>query len=298
MKETPILFGPNASLVGIVCEPIVTSDIAGQTFNAGGIPRLGPHRFNVKLSRALADEGVTSMRFDLSGLGDSRPASTQCDFLQQAVVDVRSAIDYLELHHGVRRFILIGNCSGAVHAYWTALADQRVAGILMFDGFWYRTRWSRLVRHWKRFRAGTWKSAATAIARRLVGSWSLIRHEGGSESANIFSSDESTANPPRAEYCHAIQTLVDRGVAIFLIFSGGVIDAYSYARQFRDGFADEPFVDKVRCNFLPEIDHTLLSLRSQNRLIDVIRNWILGIVESHGMPAIRTATDPAKVAPT
>jgi hypothetical protein len=77
-----------------------------------------------------------------------------------------------------------------------------------------------------------------------------------------------------------MQTLVDRGVSVFLVFSGGIIDSYSYARQFRDGFADEPFVDKVRCDFLPEIDHTLLSLEAQRRFIKIIRDWALNIVST------------------
>jgi pimeloyl-ACP methyl ester carboxylesterase len=281
MTETPVLFGPESSLVGVVCQPTsheVVGDMACLTFNAGVVPRIGPHRFNVKLSRVLAAEGVPSMRFDLGGLGDSRPTSVQQDFLQQAIADIRAAMDYLEQHHGIHRFILIGNCSGAIHVYWTALADQRVAGILMFDGFWYRTRWSTPVRHWKRFRAGSWKAAAVAIGRRISGLWRLANRADASAQAGIFSSDESTANPPRADYCRVMQTLVDRQVNVFLVFSGGVIDAYSYARQFRDGFGREPFFAKVRCDFLPEIDHTLLSLESQKLLINVIRTWILGIV--------------------
>jgi hypothetical protein len=187
-------------------------------------------------------------------------------------------MDYLEQHHGIRRFILIGNCSGAVHIYWTALADTRVVAILMFDGFWYPTRWSTLVRHWKRFSSGTWSDTAMAIVRRLSG---LLRLAGPTKGGNapnqIFASDESAGNPPRADYCRAMQTLVDRGVNVFLVYSGGVIDSYSYAAQFRDGFGRERFFPKVRCDFLPQIDHTLLSLESQRLMISVIRDWILDI---------------------
>lgn len=289
MNEIPVLFGPESTLVGVVCKPsdeLAKHNLAFLTFNAGVVPRIGPHRFNVKLSRALAADGVLSMRFDLGGLGDSRPAGTQQDFLQQAITDVRAAMDYLEQQHGIRRFVLIGNCSGAVHIYWTALADPRVAAILMFDGFWYRTRWSKLVRHWKRLSTGTWKGALMAITRRVGGLLQLARRKEGEAPAEIFASDESGANPPRADYCRDMQALVDRGVNVFLVFSGGVIDAYSYAGQFRDGFGKEPFFAKVRCDFLPQIDHTLLSLASQQLLIKVIRDWILDIVRAAAPSAL------------
>lgn len=287
MNEIPVLFGPESTLVGVVCQPSGTprtQDLAFLTFNAGVVPRIGPHRFNVKLSRTMAQAGIPSLRFDLGGLGDSRPAGAQKDFLQQAIADVRAAMDYMEMHHGIRRFILIGNCSGAVHIYWTALEDPRVSAILMFDGFWYRTRWSRLARHWKRFRTGTWKGAALAVGRRVAGLLRMARKKDDNPPVDIFAADDSSGNPPRADYCRAMQSLVDRGVDVFLVFSGGVIDAYSYAGQFRDGFGKEQFFAKVRCDFLPQIDHTLLSLASQRLLINIMRDWMLDIATPGNAP--------------
>lgn len=271
MNEIPVLFGPDSSLVGVVCKPTLTTvpSIACLMLNAGVVPRIGPHRINVKLARTLACSGIVTLRFDLSGLGDSRPADALRDFKQQAVLDVKAAMDYMESHHDLHRFIVIGNCLGAVHAYWTALADQRVIGIQMFDGFCYPSRWSRLVRHWKRFRAGSWYDAAVAVGRRLANVLSFLSTKG------IFSPDETKAQPGRDEYCKGMQTLVDRGVVVCLVFSGGIINDYSYSRQFRDAFADQPFVDKVRCHFLPEIDHTMLALEAQRRFIELIRDWLL-----------------------
>jgi hypothetical protein len=279
-----VLFGPESTLVGVVTQPDgkAAADIACLTFNAGVIPRFGPHRFNVKLARHLATAGIVSMRFDISGLGDSRPALTGRNFLQQAVVDIRAAMDFLEQHHGIRRFALIGNCSGAVHIYWASLADERVVGSLMFDGFCYRTRWTRLVRHWKRLRAGTLRSTAIAIGHRLATALSIRSRSKNKAEASMFEADDSHATPPREQYCHDLQTLVDRGVSVFLVFSGGNFDYYSYAGQFRDCFAKEPFVDRVRCDHMPEIDHTLLNLDAQRSFIGVIHDWIAGIAKSRG----------------
>jgi hypothetical protein len=281
--ETPVLFGSESTLVGVVTMPNgdANADIACLTFNAGVIPRFGPHRFNVKLARNLAAAGIVSMRFDISGLGDSRPALAGRNFLQQAVVDIRAAMDFLEQHHGIRRFVLIGNCSGAVHVYWASLADERVVGSLMFDVFCYKTRWTRLVRHWKRLRAGTWRSTAMAIGRRLTAVLSVRSHSEDKAEASMFAADDSHATPPRDQYCQTMQTLVDRGISVLLVFSGGNFDYYSYAGQFHDCFAKEAFVDKVRCDHMPEIDHTLLNLDAQRRFINVIHDWIVGIDQSH-----------------
>lgn len=280
MIETPVLFGPELSLIGVICKPTAANgiDTACLTFNAGVVPRIGPHRINVKLSRALATAGMTNLRFDLSGLGDSRSASGQHDFVQQAVADLRAAMDYLQQHHGFRKFVLVGNCSGAVHIYWTALADDRVTGVFMFDGYAYPTRWSRLIRHWKRFRSRTWRNAFSAIARRLLILPTVKR--ANSADTTSGSSAESSESPTRDEYSKGLQRLVGRGVSVIQVFSGSVIDYYSYARQFRDGFADQPFVEKVRCDFLPAIDHTLLALHVQKQFIEIVRDWALGVARS------------------
>jgi hypothetical protein len=284
VTEIPVLFGAESTLVGIITQPEVSTagDFACLTFNAGVIPRFGPHRFNVKLARNLATAGILSMRFDISGLGDSRPAVTGRNFLQQAVVDIRAAMDFLEHRHGIRRFALIGNCSGAVQVYWASLADERVIGSLMFDGFCYKTRWTPLVRHWKHLRASTWKKVLAAVVRRLVTALSPRSRNVRTADPGLFFEDESYATPPRAKYCEAMQSLVDRGTSVFLVFSDGNQDKYSYANQFRDAFADQPFVAKVRCDYMPEIDHTLLTQEAQRRFINVIGNWIGGIVRPAG----------------
>src|SRR5262249_31985401 len=94
---------------------------------------------NVRLARALAKRGVPSIRFDLSGLGDSARPDGRQSFEAQAVLDVRAAIDALEFVTGLKKFVLLGFCSGAYHSYNVALADDRVAGLLLFDAYRYPT---------------------------------------------------------------------------------------------------------------------------------------------------------------
>lgn len=38
-------------------------------------------------------------------------------------------------------------------------------------------------------------------------------------------------------------------------------------------FGDRPFAARVRCDFLPDIDHTLSTLAAQRRVIEAVAAW-------------------------
>ena len=286
MIETPQQFGPDASLVGMLTQPTNAEEpaLAFLMFNAGVLPRIGPHRLNVKLARALAGAGETSLRFDLSGQGDSRGGGSGVDFRTQAVLDLRSAMDHLEQVHGIGRFALVGICSGAVNAFAAALADPRVCGLLMFDGTWYRTRWTIPARNWKRFRAVPWSVAATAVYRRLTRLFNPAKAPSASAPPGVFGGDRADPNPSRPEFVEALNSLVARRVATLFIYSGSVIDYYSYAGQFRDAFGREDFFGKVRCAFRPDIDHTFLALEVQRRMVELVLDWMLEVRQATVRP--------------
>jgi pimeloyl-ACP methyl ester carboxylesterase len=245
-------------------------------FNAGVINRLGPHRMNVKLARTLAAQGITSLRFDLAGQGDSRAGTSGIDPLAQAVSDLQAAMDHVERRCGIKRFVLIGICSGAINAYWAAQADARVAGILMFDGFWYRTRWTLPVRHWKRFRATGLRNTCTAVWRRFQARGNQ-RQSADAAAVGVIAATEGSANPPRADFCRVMNELTKRGVAVMYLYTGTFIDYYSYENQLADEFGREYFFSRMQVEYTPDIDHSLTSLASQSRLIDLLKPWVAGI---------------------
>ena len=78
MTEQVLLFGTNRCLVGMLTEPEksqVPADLpAFILFNAGLLHRVGPNRLHVTLARRLARRGFPVLRFDFSGIGDSRVA--------------------------------------------------------------------------------------------------------------------------------------------------------------------------------------------------------------------------------
>ncbi|MFN3493888.1 MAG: alpha/beta fold hydrolase [Hydrogenophaga sp.] len=272
MTETPVVFGPQSGLFGVLTQPPSPRAVecAFLMLNAGVVSHIGPHRMNVKLARALASAGEASFRFDLSGHGDSENAQTSAGFLEQAASDIQSAMDHLEKEHGIRKFALIGICSGAVSAFETALKDSRVIALLMFDGYWYPSRWSTLARDWQRFRAITWSQAASAFLRRIAQKFIPSKHQ---TSEGIFGGKKAPFNLPHVAFANAIEALVKRRASIFIVYGGSIIEQYSYSNQFHHVFGQEAPFDQVRCEFHPEMDHIFVSPVSQQAMIETVLGW-------------------------
>jgi alpha/beta superfamily hydrolase len=123
MKEHALKFGANESLIGILTEgDLVDSScnankgLAALLFNAGLIHHVGPNRIYVKLARRLAGMGITTLRFDFSGIGDSGQRMDKLPAKDSILDDARQAMDELERNWGVKAFICIGLCAGAAAA--------------------------------------------------------------------------------------------------------------------------------------------------------------------------------------
>lgn len=275
MIERSLAFGENEGLIGTICEPsgpVSASRGLGMIlFNAGVIHRIGPHRLNVRLARKLAEHGIPSIRFDLAGLGDSARPSGNHSFEAQAVVDLRSAMDALASQTQTRRFALFGFCSGAVHGYATSFADDRVAGLLLYDGYRYLTakaRWNYYAMRVKEhglFRAGLgWVQRRTSAA---------FRRAGAAEGEVGF----VTTGPSKTDFAEGLKTLLNREVKIFLIYSGEGFELYNYERQFHDAFGGLGVAHRVNVGFLPALDHAATSIAAQADLVLRIQRWAVDL---------------------
>jgi dienelactone hydrolase len=138
--ETPVRFGPDARLSGVLCCPDDPSSAAGWAvvvLNTGRNPQCGVGRFGVEFSRRLAGIGVASLRMDFAGLGDSTGPAGQENhhtalFDADRRADIAAALDLLA-GHGFTRFALQGLCSGSYHAFQAALVDARVHALLLLN---------------------------------------------------------------------------------------------------------------------------------------------------------------------
>jgi hypothetical protein len=136
-RERPCRFGEHERLFGMLCEPREgpANDLAVIICNNGSNPHYGHGRFAVTSGRAFAQAGITSLRLDFAGLGDSLGDSLGGAFEERPHLfdasrdgDIGAAITLLEAF-GYRRFVLTGICAGAYHAFHGALAHGAVIGL-------------------------------------------------------------------------------------------------------------------------------------------------------------------------
>lgn len=283
MTEFPVMFGHGAHLMGIVSEPSTASggDLGCLLLNVGVTHRIGPRRLNVKLARLLAERGVPCLRFDLSSIGDSAAARGGANFQQQAVLDIQAAMDELQLSCNVRRFVIIGMCSGAANGYWAAKADARVAGLLMFDGMTFPTRKTALVHDLQRLRTMSWGGVAIKFVRRVQ----RLLSGAPRQAVSIFNVTSDLASPSRSEFAATMNALVARGVAIYLVYSGSMLVDHNYHEQLADAFHGEPFLAGIRHEFRPDVDHLVTALALQQSLLPAICDWVIEQVLHGGEPA-------------
>jgi pimeloyl-ACP methyl ester carboxylesterase len=95
--------------------------------------RIGPNRVNVFLARRLAEAGVSTLRIDVGGVGDSHDQQGKpplAPYELAAVDDVNMAIDYLRAA-GYERIALSGVCAGAFLAWQAALHQKRPVKLVL-----------------------------------------------------------------------------------------------------------------------------------------------------------------------
>jgi alpha-beta hydrolase superfamily lysophospholipase len=135
LTERPVLIPCDVDLFGIVTEPCSTERRrrVAILLNVGAEHHIGSNRMHVSLARRWARLGYTVLRLDLAGLGDSdsrnRPEDNKV-FPEAALVDVKSAIDYMKSTYHPRDMTLGGLCSGAYHSFRAATGGEPVNRVL------------------------------------------------------------------------------------------------------------------------------------------------------------------------
>jgi len=100
-----------------VSKPAHRSRRSGIVFvHAGNGNRLGPHRMFVEHARKFADIGYPTLRFDLSGCGDSTGVSSQGN-IDAEVFDLLNAIGFFRAKAGLEGVVLFGISRGAKVCY-------------------------------------------------------------------------------------------------------------------------------------------------------------------------------------
>jgi pimeloyl-ACP methyl ester carboxylesterase len=139
MREVAVQFGEKGRLSGILTLPEkATSTVVCILLSAGLVSKSGPYRLYTQVARRLARDGITTLRFDLGGVGDSTQASAGA-LHERTALEVRAALDHVFDAHGAKppTVALAGLCSGAEDSFRHAEIDPRVRGVLLVDPFAY-----------------------------------------------------------------------------------------------------------------------------------------------------------------
>jgi len=266
LRERALTFGP-ANLVGILTEPdpadVVEGAPAMVILNSGILHRAGASRVYVRTARRMAQLGLTSFRFDFSGIGDSEVRRDSVPIEERFILEAREAMDYLHTVVGADEFILGGLCSGADGAFWTALDDDRVTGVWQIDAFCYRTVGYRVRRYGpKLLNPAAWIHSVKAR---------LPEDQGEEHDEEQFVKPEyRRVFPPKEVVARGLSQLIQRDVELFFFFTGG-IEEYNYADQHFDSFPQ--LVGRAELLHIADCTHTVTGLDHQERLLTALTRW-------------------------
>lgn len=266
--ENAIVFGKYDHLMGIWTEqspkdPQTKScERAVILITAGMLHSTGPYRLYRELAERLAQKSIGTMRFDLSGIGESFGVGVAGESTERAVDEIQQAMDWIESKHGIHNFVLMGLCSGADDAFRAAQADRRVCGLVSMDGLGYRTPRYYLHRLTKHY------------AKRLVrfDKWLTLIHRmfDNDVESNTPSSLQAGADireyPPRDEAAQMLESLANRGTRMHFIYTGGVAEYYNYTNQFNDMFPDLRGRREITTKYFETMDHVAYMCEDRDTL--------------------------------
>jgi hypothetical protein len=287
VRDEVLTLGTDGRLAGIVSHPSGRHPVARGTtmspgtldpglilLNAGVLHRVGPHRLHVILARRLAGAGIAGLRLDLGGIGDSAASPEAMSFRDSAVADTRTAMTSMTDMLGIPRFVLFGICAGADNAIATALADDRVAGIILVDPPTYPTRRSRLRYLYSRVaRRGRpqdvvrWGLKTAEHGLRLA----IARRGGRGGEADSPPSGKREL-PPLPIYRAQLNRLAARGVRILAIFSGIHGASYNHPDQLFEWCPE--LRGRIDHAYFSDANHTFTELAVQAELVDTVTRWM------------------------
>jgi pimeloyl-ACP methyl ester carboxylesterase len=260
--ERAVSFGQSGNLAGIITEPATACGPDVIVLNTGLTHKIGSFRTTVDLARTLAASGFRTLRFDISGHGDSRVRPARRAGEDGPVVDTQDAMDFLAREYGARRFVLMGLCSGSDNAHRTSAADTRVVGAVHIEGIGYRTPKYYTTYYGPRF------TSRVFIARQVA-----LRIQGRPPPAPFENAFKRTF-PPKERVERELHGLMARGVRLLYVYTRGSHLYTNYVEQLRDTFPTVDFGDRLEVEIHRLDSHTLSRVREREAAIARVGVWI------------------------
>ena len=271
MRERVCTFGSHGGLAGVLCDPERASGgrPAVLLFNVGLDHHVGPHRLNVDLTRHLADRGFTSLRFDLSGLGDSEARRDQRADTERVVLDVVEAMDFLAASRAVERFVIVAVCSGVDPAHAVSVQDQRVAGAVLIDGYAYVTRGWRARGRAERIRRLMAPASYPRWLRRHLWPWLGRRGRPEVGAAPIF----DRTFPPLGQFRDDLATMLARGTRLLFLYTRHAY-FFNHRGQFAAMIGSTRIPEGIEVEWRPQSDHVFTPVAERTWAVRRIVDWV------------------------
>jgi len=292
-----VAFGPDRSLVGVWTAP--GDDAGGASrpavllLNSGVIHHAGIWRLHVRLARGLAADGFPSLRFDLSGIGDSERRGVAGTVEETVAKDVDDALAYVRDGRGISETVMIGLCSGARDSLDAAERHSGVVGAVAIDLVAdFLTRQHYLVHFGRRLlSAQSWRNTVTGQNGAVHRLLRALRGERAprSEMTNgaVVGFRDTMSRPHLSE---VVSTLLERDARLLFLFSSGLERNYNYKSQFRNALPELTRHPNLAYGYFPGADHTFSRVAEQTALIARVAEWMRTSFSGSTAEAARSST--------
>jgi pimeloyl-ACP methyl ester carboxylesterase len=278
--EQPVWIPSNGNrLFGMLHEPAGPRLPAGIIFcNAGPQNRSGPQRIYVHAARRFSDAGLTCLRIDLPGVGESEGPFPENHLDCHDPANVRGAVDLLQAR-GVASVVVLGLCVGGRVAVRAGLADPRVDAVVS---------WSAPIV------SGAPDTVAEAIsqaaARAQLQRWSQrllqprrwmryltsreARAEGSAKLGRVLQTmlRRSGDGPPRG-FIDDMRALLASSRGYFIAYGERDIGPRAEFEEHFGKLTDTGRPDR-RLRLVPGADHTFTSLATRAQVISETLAWL------------------------
>lgn len=270
MNESICNFGPDDGLFGILTTPEegvrVPDAPTALILNAGIVHRVGPFRIHVDIARNLAAAGFSTLRLDLSGLGDSAPRTGKLELEDRARLDVSDAMDFLTRTTGQTKFVLLGLCSGAYNAHQVAVKDDRIVGAVFMDGIVFRTLGYFFRHHVARFFRP--RFCRNAIKRR----WLERGISDDQDSSSLAKSEFFGGDLSQDAVVNDLNHLMQRNVQMLFLYTDGYDDICGRS-QFREMYGLQPDSGQLQVEYYPKSEHTFRLIENRRAACHRVVHW-------------------------
>jgi alpha-beta hydrolase superfamily lysophospholipase len=294
-------------LVGTLTRP--ATQHAGDAWvvlpSAGPVRRVGPNRLWTRFARAWAGRGVSSLRLDIRGVGDSEGPDASEEHYErlyspEALNDIAVGIEHIRDHFDGRRFAVVGLCSGGVAGFHVAVERHDVVGAVLINPpflVWDRdasasAHWGHVVsrlaepRQWRRLLTG---QVSTRDARGALRSgWHALGAELGRKSDTA---ERGLPGEDSPEDGNAVISGLERisrdGKALAFVYSHGDVGLTYLERQLGDvpGRLTNEFGASI--DLVEGADHTFRPLWTHEKLQTLVE----GALERAGVFELESAME-------